>query len=250
MFNRHMGFYDDFISGLNRAIEVRFDGKKSRLAKAAETHTSTLSRLLDKERSQWLNQIARLADSAGLTLVERGERPLDREVCWVDAQVVAAGDGLPAPDQEDYYAVPLVEEAGAGPGIIPQGQLLSWFLVWKHQESIRYRSDLIAVRIARGSDSMIPTLAPGDIVLVDRQDKNADRPGRIMLVMDPDGAGKVKRVHAQHVPEEKDYRLTYYSDNAAAYPPEVYSLKRDFEGDWHRAIVGRVIWAWSDVSGK
>lgn len=244
-----MGFKEDFRDGLIKASQGMFRNP-SHLAAEAHVEQASVSRYLRNEKGLSLESVGKLLDAIGARLVFPDEQSPSREVCWVNPEVVAAGDGLPAPDKEDYYAVPLVEEAGAGPGIIPQGQQLSWFLVWKHQESIRYRSDLIAVRIARGSDSMVPTLAPGDIVLVDRQDKNADRPGRIMLVMDPDGAGKVKRVHAQHVPEEKDYRLTYYSDNAAAYPPEVYSLKRDFEGDWHRAIVGRVIWAWSDVSSK
>ncbi|MCB8573639.1 phage repressor protein, partial [Bilophila wadsworthia] len=44
--------------------------------------------------------------------------------------------------------------------------------------------------------------------------------------------------------------ITYYSDNAAENPPEVYSLMEDFDGDWNKSIVGRVVWAWSDVSCK
>ncbi|WCB45063.1 LexA family transcriptional regulator [Nitratidesulfovibrio vulgaris] len=246
-----MSFQEEIVRALREFARTKFGGNHRAAAEALGVNPVTFWRWMTGERTPKFELLGKAMDALGATVSLPGDtNASSREVCWVDAKVVAAGEGLLAPDQEDYYAVPLVDEAGAGPGIIPQGQLLSWFLVWKHQESIRYRSDLIAVRIARGSDSMVPTLAPGDIVLVDRQDKNADRPGRIMLVMDPDGAGKVKRVHAQHVPEEKDYRLTYYSDNAAAYPPEVYSLKRDFDSDWHRAIVGRVIWAWSDVSGK
>ena len=43
---------------------------------------------------------------------------------------------------------------------------------------------------------------------------------------------------------------SYYSDNAAKWPPGIYSLKNDFGGDWDRAIIGRVIWAWADVRDK
>ncbi len=34
---------------------------------------------------------------------------------------------------------------------------------------------------------MVPTLHPGDIVLVDRAEKAPDPPGKIMLVCEPDG---------------------------------------------------------------
>ena len=69
-----------------------------------------------------------------------------------------------------------------------------------------------------------------------------------LLVMDPDGAGMIKRVSVESV--ERDFRLTLYSDNAINYPPVMYSLKKDYLDDWDRAIVGRVIWAWSDVREK
>ena len=106
--------------------------------------------------------------------------------------------------------------------------------------------------LGKHSTSMVPTLKPQDIVLVDRQDKDVmNFKGRIMLVLDPfDGSGKIKRVAAENQPKKRDYRITYYSDNAAENPPEVYSLMEDFEGDWNKSIVGRVVWAWSDVSCK
>lgn len=175
-----------------------------------------------------------------------------KDVCFVDARIAPAGDALPPPPDEDYLAVPLVEEVGAGPGIIPQNELISWFLVWRHQRAIQHKRDLIAVMLGKHSTSMVPTLKPQDIVLVDRQDKDVmNFKGRIMLVLDPaDGSGKIKRVAAENQPKKKDYRITYYSDNAAENPPEVYSLMEDFDGDWNKSIVGRVVWAWSDVSCK
>ncbi|MDR2893559.1 MAG: S24/S26 family peptidase [Deltaproteobacteria bacterium] len=170
-----------------------------------------------------------------------------RAVCFVNAKLSASGASLTPPQAEDYIAVPLVEEAGAGLGVIQQEQISSWFMVWRHQESIRNKSNLIAVRMGKHSSSMEPTLHPGDIVLINRSDTEPVT-GRMYLVMDPDGVGKIQRVSAQHMPKDRDYRLTFYSDNAAAYPPEVYNLNQDFKGDWSRAIVGRVLWAWSDVS--
>lgn len=245
-----MSFYDDFIAGLRATVDRDFGGKRSHFAAHARTHPSTLSRILDGERSTWLHSICRMADSAGMTLAFKNSEQA-REVCFVDARVVGAGGQLSPPEAEDYLAVPLVDEVGAGPGLIPQEELLSWFLVWRWQEAVRHRSDLVAVRIAKNSNSMLPTLCPGDIVLVDRADKNISYPGRMWLVMEPDdGAGKIKRVAVQPLPETRDHRITFYSDNTAEYPPEVYSLKDDFQSDWNRCVAGRVIWAWSDISQK
>ena len=58
----------------------------------------------------------------------------------------------------------------------------------------------------------------------------------------------VKRVSVQD--EKKEILITYYSDNAAHFPPQVYNLQTDFDGDWEKAIIGRVIWAWSDMREK
>ena len=95
---------------------------------------------------------------------------------------------------------------------------------------------------------MIPTLSPGDIVLVDRDDRDVKTAGHIMLVTEPSGEGKIKRVAVQ--PKNGDFSITYYSDNVVDNPPDTYSLREDFYSDFERAIVGRVIWAWSDVRNK
>lgn len=85
-------------------------------------------------------------------------------------------------------------------------------------------------------------------MLVDLDDKETPKPGRIMLVMDPDGSGMIKRVAVEQ--KNNDFRLTYYSDNAAENPPVIYSLREDFGMDWNKAIAGHVVWSWSDISKK
>ena len=112
------------------------------------------------------------------------------------------------------------------------------------------RRNLIAVEIGKTSTSMLPLLSPGDIVLVDRDDIDVSHAGHIMLVRDPEGAGMVKRVSVQPTPGGKDFSIQFYSDNAATNPPLLYSLREDYGGEISNAIVGRVIWAWSDVRGK
>ena len=72
----------------------------------------------------------------------------------------------------------------------------------------------------------------------------------MMLVLDPlDGSGMIKRVAVTDL-DDGDIRITYYSDNTASHPPMVYSMKKDFGNDLEKAIVGRVVWAWSDVKEK
>ena len=173
-----------------------------------------------------------------------------RDVCFVDARLVAAGENAPPPQAIDYMAAPLVGEAGAGPGYLPQNEIKSWFLVYKHQAAVRYRRNLIAVELGHNSTSMQPTLNPGDIVLIDRDDRDVSQSGHMMLVLDPmDGSGMIKRVAVTDL-ENGDFRITYYSDNTLSNPPMVYSLKKDFGNDWEKTIVGRVVWAWSDMKEK
>lgn len=230
-------------------VDKTHDGNVAAAARAMDVKAAALYRWYRRERTPNGEDLGKMLDVMGACLLPpQAAEP--REVCFVDAKLVPAGENLPPPDCEDYFAVPLVEEVGAGQGIIAQGELISWLLVWRWQESIRHRSNLIAVRLAKGADSMIPILHPGDIVLIDRGERNVQTNGRMWLAIDPlDGSSKIKRVNAKFLEDLKDTRITFYSDNPD-YPPEVYSLRADFLGDWDRAIAGRVIWAWSDVSNK
>ena len=243
---------ETFTDSVLKAIKAAADttGSIRRLAETLDMSPPTISRWLAGTRSPSVAEAAKVLDMIGARVVIPSQQEAGRDVCFVDARVVPAGQGQEPPVMEDYLAVPLVEEVGAGPGLIPQGELLSWFLVWRHQRAIAHKRDLIAVQIGKHSTSMLPTLSPLDIVLVDRQDRDVTWPGHIMLVMDPDGAGKIKRVAVEHRTDRRDYRITYYSDNAAVNPPEVWSLNEDFDGDWGKAVAGRVVWAWSDVSNK
>lgn len=238
---------------ISRLEALREERKISKIAEAAGIDQSNLSRILgEKKQKLGLDKVSRLLDAMGAEIIFPDQRPVvdtAREVCFVDAKIAPVGQNGSPPQAEDYMAVPLVAEVGAGPGIIPQDDLLSWFLVYKHQDAVRYRSNLVAVQIGKHSTSMVPILYPGDVVLVDLDDKDTSKPGRIMLVMDPhDGSGMIKRVAVEQ--RNNDYRVTYYSDNAAENPPMVYSWREDFTKDWTRVVAGHVIWAWSDISGK
>lgn len=248
-----MGIESDIKKILQGVIDEE-DGNQSKAARRLGVGPVTLFGWLKKDKLAQKNAPLWTAlENAGAKITRDGgaQAEASREVCFVDAKIVPAGEGqAQRPAVEDYLAVPLVEEVGAGPGVIPQGQLLSWFLVWRHQRAVMGKRDLIAVRIEERSTSMIPTLRPGDIVLVDRQDLDCSKAGRIMLAIDPDGAGMIKRVSARQLREERDWQITFYSDNAAENPPMVFSLQKDYGGDWRRVVGGHVVWAWSDMDGR
>ena len=204
-------------------------------------------------RTPALHHISEVFDRLGIkvSLPEHPEVPT-REVCFVEAKIVQAGAGGERPDAENYLAVPMVGEVGAGPGVIPREDILSWVLVYKEHRSVMQRSNLLAVEIGKNQRSMIPTLHPGDIVLLDRNDwgqQGYAPPGNIFLVREPgqDGGGMVKRVSTAGKGELAT--ITFYSDNAAEYGPEVYHLHQ-YEYDMRQAVVGRVVWAWADLSRK
>ena len=99
---------------------------------------------------------------------------------------------------------------------------------------------------------MVPTLHPQDIVLVDKDDFRPTPEGSIFLIREPgpDAEVAVKRVYTQV--RDGDTLLNFVSDNPdkKSYPLAVYSLERDYQGDLKQAIVGRVVWSWSDMTRK
>ncbi len=239
-----------FFNAVMNAVRdgVKKYGTAAALAASSGVSPANISYWLSGKRSPRLVEISPILDLLGINAAAP-DSEASREVCFVNSKVVPAGEYAAPPVAEDYIAAPLVGEVGAGPGYLPEDEIKSWFLAYKHLPAIRYRRNLIAVEIGRNSTSMQPTLNPGDIVLVDRDDRDVQYPGHMMLVMEPDGAGMIKRVSVEQK-DDGDFRLTFYSDNGAKWPPMIYSLKNDFYDDWDKAIVGRVIWAWADVREK
>jgi len=247
----------DFTSNLREMLwarvgENRDFANRKRMADALGIDPSQLNRFMDGERGLSVESLGRILDGLGARVVlpgaaEQGDSA--REVCFVAPRATGAGRGVAPPSAEDYFAVPLVTEAvAAKPGLIPQSDIQGWVLVWRHHESVRFRTDLVAVTVAPGELSMTPMLHPGDIVLVDRAEKSPDPQGKTMLVCAPDGACALKRVATQAV--EGDTELVFYSENPREFPPRVHRLNRDYGGELARAIGGRVVWAWSDMTRK
>ncbi len=245
-----MKLVESALSILEETVARDFNGNLREAARFFDIPYQTIyAWLKSKTRVPSLRSMEPVLEKLGVSFTVPG-RESGRPVCFVDAEIVPAGQDVPPPDAQDYWAAPLVGEVGAGPGYIPQEKIESWFLVYKYQPAVMRRRNLLAVQIGPTSTSMEPVLHPGDIVLVDRDDRNVLTPGRMMLVLDPqDGSGMIKRVSVEDK-RNGDYQITYYSDNAADNPPRVLSLMDDFDGDWRKCIVGRVIWSWSDVSQK
>ncbi len=193
----------------------------------------------------WLDKLG-----ARIQFPDDADNTSSKEVCFVAPKALQTENGA-MPKGDDYLAVPLAAgPVAAGRGMIPEDQIKSWVLVWRHHESVRFRTDLIAVEIGRGQNSMEPTLHQGDILLVDRADfhTNFSPPGNIFLVREPDGSVLVKRVTLKR--RNGDTTIILYSDNSIEHTPLMYSLNEDYEGDISRAVIGRVVWAWSDMSQK
>ena len=244
-----MSTLEDFRHILEKA-EQEFHSLNKLCLEAGVDYSSIHKWLNGKQASLNLNTVAKILDLLGMTIQKNAPTTAPtKEVCFVDAKIVPAGDGIAPPQAEDYLAAPMVGEVGAGRGYIAQEDVLSWFLVYRPALPAQHSKDLFAVQIGKASTSMQPTLNPGDIVLVDKGADIRGFMGRMMLVRDADReSGMIKRVEL--TPKEDDTIITYYSDNAAQFRPMVYSLKNDFDGDLSKAIVGRVIWAWSDVRNK
>ena len=146
-----MDIYAEFLALLDKAIAKCGNAKK--LAEALDVHPNLITRWKKGERVPTITSIQPLLDFLGVGFSDPTVTQ-SKEVCFVDARIAPAGDTLPPPPDEDYLAVPLVEEVGAGPGIIPQNELISWFLVWRHQRAIQHKRDLIAVMLGKHSTSI------------------------------------------------------------------------------------------------
>lgn len=242
-----MTLYDEFLELLDQAIEKY--GSANKLAEALQVPANLITRWKNRERAPRLTTIQPLMNLMKVQGFSLADANPAKNVCFVDAKLVDSENGEPPLKAEDYSAIPMIGEVGAGIGFLPEESIKSWFLVHNKLPAVRYRRNLVAVQIGSGSTSMQPTLNPGDIVLVDRSDRDISNPGKMMLVMDPlDGSGMVKRVGVRE--QADDFILTFYSDNAVKWPPLVYSLNSDYGGDWDKAIAGRVIWAWADMREK
>lgn len=171
-----------------------------------------------------------------------------RPIQIVARKANGAGDFLPPIDPEQYRAVPLVADVSAGKGRAAEETFQSWVLIGSEEPALRWKTNLLAVRIGKGEISMTPLISPEDIVVVDLDDKHPGKDGAIYLVKYPDNQGAIKRVKIFR--KSGHDMIAFYSDNFQEFPPDLYDLEADYGGDITSAIVGRCIWQRSDLRDK
>ncbi|ADK83486.1 putative phage repressor [Desulfarculus baarsii DSM 2075] len=133
---------------------------------------------------------------------------------------------------DDYLAVPLLEgKAAAGAGGVTWNQVKS--LVWVYKPELGQRRNCVALRV--WGDSMEPTIPDGSIVIVDLDQREPDGRGEhVWALRTEDGDTIIKRL--RQTPQGV---WVIISDNSMSYGPSIV-----WTGDFHRLVIGRVIWMW------
>lgn len=215
-------------------------------AKVAEelgVYPSTVTRWLSGDRepslAKALEIITRYGDAQeifGANLLFKPIQPIVKLFGQVESAIPP--EHVPI---EDYYAAPLVSgRIAAGPGAIVEEEIKSLVWIYAPELRARRRHNLVAVQLDKDATSMQPTLFPGDIVLIDRdepQGKDDFKSGKIYAVRLRRGEDDcaVKRVY------RVNEGLVISSDNRE-YAPEAA-----FSDDIRELIVGRVVWGWRNL---
>lgn len=229
-------------------------GTQQALAELAGVSQPQIQRFLNDGKDWYLSSGCKVLEALGYKIIRPDERPPSgRDVQFVDAKIVSTTEEAQPPQAENYIAVPLVAQSGAGPGLIPNDRIVSWVLIYAQHHSVMHRlkADFLAIEVDRDSDSMEPLISPFDTVLIDRNDFIPQPDGRgIYLVMEPGQVrgGKIKRVQVHRVKGET--QIVFYSDNKKYGPETPRLLDTDYGDNWANAILGRCVWAWSDLTRK
>ena len=246
-----MGFKDD-ITRIFSEVWRQHGGNKAAAAEFLGVNAVTFWGWVQGKRVPNMEALAPVLDKLRAKITLPDDDPT-REVVFVNPKIHESCQGLPRPIPDDYRAIPLTNmEVAAGPGLQTQEEpeLLSWVLIYTQELAVR-RSRLIAARVGKNQKSMLPSIQPGDIVVIDLDDKHIDR-GGIFLVRDPDEGAALKRV--KYFTKRGQPVITFYSDNAAdGFEPTTYTLD-EFDPDQaqaiDKAIVGRCIWQWGDLEKR
>lgn len=133
---------------------------------------------------------------------------------------------------DDFAAIPRYDaELSAGDGVANETDLPAGAIAFRRDWLSRANiSPGHAMVVGVRGDSMFPTLADGDLVLIDRR-RQSPRDRRIYALIGPDGEARVKRV------ERLPNALLLHSDNVD-FPTELISA-----ADANRVrILGEVAW--------
>lgn len=190
------------------------------LASRLHCSQSKVSRLLAGEiRLHW-RDAQRLMEALGLTIRD----------------LVESSPSPPTTDLPDspFVQVPLLRGAVAAGQPLPiENEPESWraFL----GSYIRRFSRPILLRVGKRETSMLPTVCPGDLVLVDRDEEKRRRPSlHHIYAVSLDEGGTLKRCKL-----EGDHLLVIPDNPTAGFDPTTVSLKGR---DILQIIQGQVVW--------
>jgi len=256
-----MATIDEYTCAFMQAKLARDDPDDERdarytLAQQLSVTVKFIELVLQKKRNFSTDVAERLAKHFGYThleMLEEGRRIVDGASAepkvrqpWSDirpiVQLVGEFNEQLDPEKiplENYYAAPLVKGyIAAGPGAeISENEIQS--LVWIYAPELRDRRHhrLVAVQVdPKNGTSMTPTLYPGDIVLIDRNDPQSDvdfKSGRLYAIRTgPIEAGcAIKRVH------KRSEGIIIASDNFEHTEPVL-----SWTDDIMALVIGRVVW--------
>jgi SOS-response transcriptional repressor LexA len=241
----------------DRIMEILMENK--RLRRGPRTHED-LARLIGmksdtlRKKIRWRGvrepnvrtwapgEVEKIANALGVPAAYLlwGEQP--RPFKAIQPVITVLGQYAQVPPElarEDYLAVPLIEAQIAAGYLreIPEEYVTSLVWVYKPEIGRRQHHNLRAVQLAKNADSMVPTIRPGDIIIVDPTERPPMKPlnkNAIYAIRSQEEGGcTVKRVR-----EVDDYWLLL-SDNKDKEP---MLLRKERE---ENPFIGRVIWSWT-----
>lgn len=213
---------------------------KKQLAGACGMSPDLLGKKLRGERGWRYDRrdLIKIAEALGVPLADLiGEEEPEKVLQPIIVVCGAEYEVKPEAIADEYLAVPLVEGriAAGYAGVIPGDYVQS--LVWVYRPEIgrRQQHNLRAVKLGIDQHSMVPTIRPGDIVIIDPEDREITHRGIYAVRLDSEGGCAIKRV------QKGDNFVILFSDN----PDPLYAPMVIPEDRADNLLIGRVIWSWT-----
>lgn len=240
----------DFTTKLRQSLTGMLQPKgpyknKKQLADALDIDPAQFNRFLSGRQGLNTDTLDKLLPALGVRMTFPGER--DETV----RPVKILGTAPANHELTDLYRnIPLTTlGAAAKPGFLDDSLIESHMLIYANDPSFRFRTNLVAARIGKSHRHMMPLLCPGDMVVIDKDDKIPMQNGQIYLVRDADDTPSLRRVKAFTNSDGQHIHI-FYGDNVDEYPPETFASDDRQATGPREAIVGKVVWMSSDLSEK
>ncbi len=241
------------IALLKDYIDTQYKGNISEASRSIGIHEQTVYKWIKGERIPSFSKIEPFLKHIGAKLLVPSQLSSKSEEFSLSENSLTQPLSQTMAHKTNYLSIPLIEQHNAALFFQDSSYKHSSFLLNIESQNLSGRTNLIAVRLAQTSTCMLPLLCPSDIVIVDRNDKNIKNSNSLFLVSDPQGHIFIRRIsilEKKHSEKSIDTTIIFTSDNTAQSPPEVYSLKEDYLGDWQRIIIGRLVLAYTDLLEK